>query len=240
MSSTGRSDFSVSIDGLAVPVRVTRHVRARRLKLRYDVIGGGLRLTMPWRGDLAAARRWTAEQEDWIHAQLTAAGSLRMVGPGSEIPFRGGHLRVDWHRDWPRTPQLVGDDLRLGGPVERVGPRVARWMALTALDRLDGASRAMADAASLKLLAVSVGDPRARWGSCTAAGALRYSWRLMMAPDFVVASVVAHEVAHLRHLNHSPAFHALARQLLGADPAPARAWLRTNGRALHHWRFDAV
>ena len=72
-----------------------------------------------------------------------------------------------------------------------------------------------------------------RWGSCSAAGAIRYSWRLILAPEFVRRATVAHEVAHLVHLNHGPDFHALVERLLGADPRPARAWLKREGAALH-------
>src|SRR3546814_5691061 len=80
---------------------------------------------------------------------------------------------------------------------------------------------------------VTVGDPRGRWGSCAASGAIRYSWRLILAPDHVRRATVAHEVAHRLHMDHGPAFHAAAARILGDDPAPARAWLRTHGAALH-------
>ena len=80
---------------------------------------------------------------------------------------------------------------------------------------------------------VSVADPKARWGSCASTGAIRYSWRLILAPDFVRRATVAHEVAHRVHMNHAPAFHALVAELLGEDPAPATAWLRQHGAQLH-------
>jgi predicted metal-dependent hydrolase len=80
---------------------------------------------------------------------------------------------------------------------------------------------------------VGVGDPLSRWGSCSSSGGIRYSWRLILAPDWVRRATVAHEVAHRVHMNHSPAFHALVADLLGADPKPARSWLRSNGPLLH-------
>ena len=84
---------------------------------------------------------------------------------------------------------------------------------------------------------VGVGDPRSRWGSCTHDGDLRYSWRLVMAPDHVRRATVAHEVAHLRHMDHSAAFHALVDDLHDGDVGAARAWLRREGRGLHRYRF---
>ncbi|WP_174298835.1 M48 family metallopeptidase, partial [Sphingomonas bacterium] len=80
---------------------------------------------------------------------------------------------------------------------------------------------------------VAIGDPRGRWGSCSAAGAVRYSWRLVCAPAPVRRQVAAHEVAHRVHMNHGPAFHALVERLYGADPEPARSWLREHGATLH-------
>ena len=80
---------------------------------------------------------------------------------------------------------------------------------------------------------VGIGDPLSRWGSCSSGGTIRYSWRLVMAPDFVRRATVAHEVAHLVHMNHGPVFHALVAELHGADPRPARLWLRREGAGLH-------
>jgi len=87
----------------------------------------------------------------------------------------------------------------------------------------------------VKVSKVGVGDPVSRWGSCSASGTIRYSWRLVLAPDFVRRATVAHEVAHRVHLNHGRDFHALVATLLGADPAPARAWLRREGAGLHRF-----
>ena len=82
---------------------------------------------------------------------------------------------------------------------------------------------------------VGVGDPLSRWGSCSSSGAIRYSWRLILAPDFVRRATVAHEVAHRVHMNHGPAFHALVETLFEADPKPARLWLRREGARLHRF-----
>lgn len=236
--STGPSDFAVHVAGRDVPVAVLRHPRARRLRLRYDADAGRLRLTMPPRGSLTSARAWVTEQQGWIAKQLVNAPVGMHVAPGILMPWRGRELRIDWHAAAPRTPMLDGDRLILGGPEGAIGRRVARWLAGTARAELAEASFALAQRAGLPLASISVGDPRSRWGSCSAAGRIRYSWRLLMMPDFVRQSVVAHEVAHLRHLDHSPRFHRLAETLLGADPAVARDWLRRNGAAIQRWRFD--
>ena len=72
---------------------------------------------------------------------------------------------------------------------------------------------------------VTVRDTKSRWGSCSAAGALSFSWRLILAPEPVLDYVVAHEVAHLVEMNHGPRFWRLVRAMI-ADPSAQRAWLR--------------
>ena len=62
---------------------------------------------------------------------------------------------------------------------------------------------------------------------------MRVNWRLAMAPDLIRRSVVAHEVAHLVHFDHSPAFHALLGDIYEGEIADADAWLRTEGRTLY-------
>lgn len=81
---------------------------------------------------------------------------------------------------------------------------------------------------------ITMRDPRTRWGSCSANGNLGFSWRLVLAPEFVLAYVVAHEVAHLKELNHGPRFWRLVERLIG-DPEPARRWLRAEGPDLHRY-----
>ncbi len=172
-------------------------------------------------------------KRSWIETELARLPVSRPIAPGSEIPFEGRMHRIDWCEGQPRAVRLDGNALRLGGPRETVESRIVRWMRSEALSRLDGETRAMADKAQVSVTRVTVGDPRSRWGSCSTTGAIRYSWRLVLAPVDVREATVAHEVAHRLHMNHSPAFHAAVRDLLGRDPSPEREWLRANGAALY-------
>jgi predicted metal-dependent hydrolase len=234
---TGPSDFAVRVADRDIPVAVLRHPNARRLRLRYDAKIGQLRLTMPPRGSMASARDWVAAQHGWIAQQLENAPEYPVVTTGTVMPYRGHDVTITWRADAPRMPAHQGDQLMIGGPQAAIGRRVARWIAAEARIALSDATTALAATADLPLSAVSVGDPRSRWGSCSASGRIRYSWRLMMMPDFVRDSVIAHEVAHLRHLDHSARFHRLAADLLGADPGVARVWLQRHGSAILRWQF---
>jgi len=133
------------------------------------------------------------------------------------------------------TPAQGRGDERLvcGGPLEGLSRRIETWLKRRALALLTEETAEFAAKAGVTVSRVAVADPKGRWGSCASTGAIRYSWRLICAPPFVRRSTVAHEVAHRLHMDHSPAFHAAYRHLLGDDPAPARAWLRRYGATLH-------
>jgi len=138
-----------------------------------------------------------------------------------------------WDRAAPRAVRIDGDLLRLGGPEETVAARVLRWLRAEAARVLQEETKAMAAKAGVEVTEVGIGDPKTRWGSCSATGAIRYSWRLILAPPTVREATVAHEVAHRLHMDHSPAFHAAVARLLGRKPDAERAWLRANGASLY-------
>lgn len=233
-------DFSVVVADRVLTVRVRRHHASRRYRLRYDQRSGELRLTLPLRQRIAPARQWVADQGAWIAQQIVARPvSGTMVAAGTRLPWDGGWLTIQWSPDHPRQPVIDADCLRLGGPTTAIAPRVRRWLQQVARREFGERSRTMAEAENLPLRSVSVGDPRSRWGSCSASGAIRYSWRLAMAPEFVRHAIVAHEVAHLAHMNHGPRFHALADQLGGAANAQSKAWLKAHGMMLHALNFDS-
>ena len=218
-------------------MRLVHHARSRRYKLIFDGARGELRLTLPRRANAARALKWANEQQDWLAAQVGKADAPVRVAPGVAVPLFGTGRRIEWSPDAPRAVRLVDDALVVGGPAETVGRRIERWLKAEALELMMRESLEIAGRAGLRVGRIAVGDPRSRWGSCTHDGDLRYSWRLVMAPDHVRRATVAHEVAHLRHMDHGPAFHALVAELHDGDVGAARAWLRREGRGLHRYRF---
>ncbi|PCD04520.1 metal-dependent hydrolase [Sphingomonas spermidinifaciens] len=217
------------IDG----IEVVRHPRARRMRLSVDPASGLVRLTLPPRGSKRDGLAWALTKSAWIEAQRARLPRALPFVPGAVIPFGDGELTLVWRAGAARTPVREDNRLVIGGPAERFGDRVERWLRREALRVLTEETLSVAGQANVSIERVAIGDPRARWGSCSAGGAIRYSWRLILAPDRVRRFVVAHEVAHRRHMNHGPAFHALERELLGADPRPAMTWLRRHGAGLH-------
>ncbi len=233
--STGQSEHALEIGGERLPLTVLRHARARRMRLRYDGTAGALRLTIPPRASLRTALDWARAQQDWIVAQRAKQLPCVPITDGATIPVEGIPVRVVWRPDAARAPVRDGDMLIVGGPAEQVGRRVVRWLRTRAVTLLTQETEALAARHGLPLSSVGIGDPRSRWGSCASSGAIRYSWRLILAPADVRLATVAHEVAHLVHMHHGPAFHALVRDISPSDPDAARAWLRREGAGLHRF-----
>ena len=222
----------LALAGMPWPVELRSHPRARRLRLALDEPRGLLRLTVPRRVSRSAALDWARQQSGWVEAQLARIEPAEPLADGATIPFDGGEIVLRWDAAAPRTPRLADGVLACGGPAERLGDRVARWLRDEARRRLVAETRALSIRSGIADAPVSVGDAATRWGSCSVSGAIRYNWRLILAPPAVRAYVVAHEVAHRVHMNHGAGFHALQAKLYDGDVAAARSELRRLGPRL--------
>jgi predicted metal-dependent hydrolase len=203
------------------------------MRLAVDPRDGAIRLTLPRRAALAPALKWAESQRTWIETALAKLPVAERMAPGSTIPFEGGTLTIAWDPAGSRTVRRDGERLLVGGPEEMVAARVLRWLRAEAARRLEAETRAVGARAGVTIGRVRVGDPRSRWGSCSASGDIAYSWRLILMPPEVREATVVHEVAHRLHMNHGPDFHAAVERLLGRVPKQERDWLKKNGAAMH-------
>lgn len=218
--------------GLPVPIDIRPMKSARRFRLRFDDVSGRLKLTCPARTSRRVALAWAADQSHWINTQIARAEPPEPFVPGAMIPIEGREVRLSWSADAPRTPRLDGDILHCGGPPEGLARRVEMFLKRIALETLSAEVEQLASMAGVTVAGVGIGDPATRWGSCSSARRIRFSWRLILAPPEVRRFVVAHEVAHLVHLNHGPDFKALEARLFGNGVAGARSALRRAGPRL--------
>ena len=224
---------TLSIAGEALPIHIRRLPHARRLTLRLAPDGSEIRITMPSYAREAEALAFARARADWLAVQRARLPTRVPLAPGAMLPFRGVPHRIEHQPALPRRPVPNEGAIRLGGGAESIEPRLKRWLlaearALFAADLADYAA-----AAGLSLPPLALSSARARWGSCSTTGIVRLNWRLVMAPDAVRRSVVAHEVAHLIHFDHSPRFHALLARLFEGDLTAANAWLKAEGRSLY-------
>jgi predicted metal-dependent hydrolase len=236
MSSSARSKELAVHPDLPVPVEIHPVRSARRLRLRFDERRGVLKLTCPVRTSRRSALAWAVEQRAWVDAQLADVLPAEPFAPGARIPIEGRETRLVWSPGEARIPRLADDELRCGGPESSFPRRVETLLKRCALDSLSRETAVVAAVAGVTPRSVSVGDANTRWGSCSAERRIRYSWRLILAPPAARRFVVAHEVAHLVHLDHSPRFKRLEERLFAefssGEVAAARALLRSVGPRL--------
>lgn len=218
--------------GRALPVKVRRSVRARRLAIRLLTVRAELELVLPRGVTLAAGLRFLRERRDWIERRAAGLPGPLAFEEGAEVPVLGELHRI---RHRPGMGFAIEEcEIRVPGDPAHLGRRVRDGLKARARVELSTAARPLAERLGKRITHIGVRDPRTRWGSCSASGRLGFSWRLVMAPAPVLHYVAAHEVAHLAEMNHGAAFWALVEQL---DPAyrPAREWLRRHGADLHRY-----
>lgn len=220
-----------------VRIRLRANPRAQRYLLRLPADRSGPVLTVPKGGNLARAEHFARQHIDWLLERLQDRPDHVAFSPGDTVPLRGedhvilptGKLRglVSLGRTDDGRPALM-----VPGAEDHIPRKVTSWLKEQA--RADITERAGLHAATIgkKITAISIRDTRSRWGSCASNGRLSFSWRLILAPPEILDYVAAHEVAHLKEMNHSARFWRLCQELAPQTPS-ARLWLKENGQQLH-------
>ena len=226
--------FALEIEGAAIPLRLRRNRRARRITLNIDLANDGAVVTLPLFTaeieGLDLARREAA----WIARRLAALPPRLAFADGTVVPFRGIPHRI---RHAPNARGCVWAEegaICVSGRAEHLARRVRDWLKHEARALLTVQALAKAARLGREVKRITVRDTRSLWGSCAPSGSISFCWRLIFAPDFVRDYVVAHEVAHLVEKNHGSRFWRLVGTLT-QDVAQARAWLKRNGEALHRF-----
>jgi predicted metal-dependent hydrolase len=224
-----------TIDGRRVPVKLIVNPRARHVSVRIDPTRREAIATAPSKRHLKHAAQFAAERAGWIAHELARLPQGVLLAPGACIPLRGRtHLLVCEHgRATPRVEP--GDPPRLivqAPDAALFESRLVRFLKDEARRDLIDRAATHAVALGVKPLRLQVKELRSRWGSCSTDGVLAFSWRLILAPPYVLDYLAAHEVAHLREMNHSRRFWAHVRRCL-PDFERGRQWLHEHGCALH-------
>lgn len=230
--------IAIAHEGRTFPVAIRRRTGARRLTLR--VSGPDLiTLTAPPHASLASLERFATAQAGWIALRLARLPRPIVFEPGALVPIRGVPHRIVL-RDGARGPVRLERDaagtplLSVAGDPATLPGRLRRHLAAEAGRDLREAVGRHAAALGAKAGRVAIRDTRSRWGSCSSTGTLSFSWRLVMAPPLVLNYLAAHEVAHLREMNHSQRFWRLVRTICPATDE-AEIWLKRHGGDLHRY-----
>lgn len=233
MSQAGE-DIVVRLEHQDLPVHLLTNVRARRLTLRTDPVSGRVVLVKPRRVSRAAAIAFAIDKAAWIVDRLAELLPPIPFADGATVPF------LDEPHVIRHVPSAGCGVCRQDGAIYVPGcsahlpQRVRDWFKEEARRVISPLAHDLARRLGRKVTSISVRDPKSRWGSCSQEGRLSFSWRLVMAPDHVLHYVVAHEVAHLRQLNHSDRFWQTVDYLTEQRSA-AKRWIKLNGAELHRY-----
>jgi predicted metal-dependent hydrolase len=217
----------------SIDVIVRRSPRAKRLSLRVSRLDGRVTLTLPTGVSDLEGQEFLRSRSDWVEKALGDALLPIPVGLGAQMLVEGECLEV--REGDRRSPYREGAALYV--PSLAVSRTLKRWMIEMAYSRAREAVRRYEAQIGRQHKRLTLRDTRSRWGSCSSSGSIMLSWRLIMAPPEVFDYVVAHEVAHLKEMNHGAAFWATVADLM-PDYSRPRLWLRKRGHELHRYRFD--
>jgi len=230
-----------AVAGRELPLRIVTNDRARRLTLRIEAGGKGLRVTVPPGLARSEVERFLDRHTGWLEERLKKLPSRPQVRPGIKIPLRGVPHRIvhEPGRRGTVIPEMRDGErvLVVCGDRRHLPRRLADFLKRECRREIEALVAKHTATIGRQAKAIRFRDTTSRWGSCTSEGNLSFSWRIMMAPPLVIDYLVAHEVAHLKEMNHGPKFWALCKQL-APETDRCKAWLKRNGNALQAIAFE--
>lgn len=219
-----------------VQVRVMPLARVRKATLRYDMKNQEFKIRVPLHYKKAAVEGFLREAQEWMEKQILQAPQLVPIYKCRKVSVMGNEVELKYYAS-RRTSFLMTDDkLHIMGPTPNFGPVLEKWFKQMILEYFQVKSNHYSVLLGVKVKKVGIREARTRWGSCSAHGSLSYNWRLIFAPKEVIDYVIAHEVAHLKEMNHSLKFWRLVAQL-HPKSQEARHWLKKNGSELFTLQF---
>ncbi|OLP54030.1 hypothetical protein BJF92_09845 [Rhizobium rhizosphaerae] len=231
----------VEVDGRVLPLTINPSLRATRLTLRIEPGGRALKLTVPKGLPQREVDAFIERHRGWLASKLARFSGESELVEGGTIPLRGVVHRIERSGRLRGLPEVlvINEEpvLRLSGEPEHLRRRLVEFLKKEARLDLERLVAVHAGRMGGTVKSLTLKDTRSRWGSCTSEGALSFSWRIVMAPPHVIDYLAAHEVAHLREMNHGPQFWALC-EMLCPRTAEARHWLKRNGSMLHAIDFS--
>jgi predicted metal-dependent hydrolase len=254
------------VPSVGCTVELRRSPRAKRFSLKVSHTERAAILTLPNRGRVEDANAFLARHADWLRKQLERLPEPVPFVDGAIVPLRGELHRIRfagpqryspivWQErdaesasftknslaDWRNLSCLRFDapipSLHVSGDKEHAARRFHDWLRAEVRKDISESVEKYAKTIETGYRRIAIRDQATRWGSCSTSGTLSFSWRLIFAPPFVLDYVAAHEVAHLREMNHGPRFWRLMRDAVPGMQR-ARIWLKTYGAELHRFGSD--
>ncbi|MGE0735646.1 MAG: M48 family metallopeptidase [Alphaproteobacteria bacterium] len=230
------TDQALLVDDREIALTVRYSARARYYSLSVDNASGRVVLVVPRRASLKQGLKFAAEKAVWVQNRLALMPARVPFAAGSEIPLFGLPRRIEAvpKIDGGGVVRITDTHIWVKSHDEHLARRLSDWLRREAKRVLGPEARAKAELAGRRVTAIGIRDQRTRWGSCASSGRMSFSWRLLLAPEWVRDYVVAHEVAHLVEMNHSARFWRVVERLT-PHTKEGRAWLRRHGESLHRY-----
>ena len=232
---------TLNVGARSIPLTIKENRRATRITLRIEPGGRALALTVPAGLRKPEIDDFLDRHQGWLLTKLAKFSTENEIRPGGRISLRGVAHRLE-HTGSLRgiTEPVVVDGepvLKVSGLEDHMGRRLSAFLKKEARKDLEILVARHAAAIRKPVKSLSMKDTRSRWGSCSWDGNLSFSWRIVMAPPVVIDYLAAHEVAHLKEMNHGPKFWALCKELC-PRMEEARKWLKQHGSQLHAIDFE--
>ena len=207
-------------------IRVKRVKGAKNMRLKIGQDGQPV-LTLPYWVPKVAGLLWAKKQQAWIQKNTFTPQRFHS---GQKILFLGQEIIIQ-HSNQKMPTHIEGDTLWVGGEENFLPRRVADFIKKEFLPFVHQKAIEKEKVLGVKHARLTLRDTSSRWGSCSSNGTLSFCWRLAMTPEFVIDYLVAHEIAHLKHMNHSPSFWKTVA-VLTPHAYQAKKWLKENARDL--------
>ena len=220
-----------------VKVAVRKVRNATRLSLRVSSVNESVTLTAPVNTNQDVLLRFLESKENWLKENLIKISNKKVdVDIGGVIPIFGTkkHIKICSES---LNVKIVGNSIRIPTTVSKPGLVVENYLKKLAKEEITGIANYYCSKLGVSYASIKLRDTRSRWGSCSSNSNLMFSWRIIMAPRNVIRYLVAHEVTHLKHFNHSREFWFEVRSIYGSYENEHN-WLRTEGKNLHFYEFN--
>jgi predicted metal-dependent hydrolase len=215
-------------------LRLRMSKKAKRIALRLDNKSNHIHLVVPHRTSLFKAYNFAKKHENWINEKYNELPTPIPFIDGNELPIMGQPITLDIFscNTLKRTDIVLKNNiLSVKSNKENPSPRITRFLRQKAKTHLSELAHKKADIIQKEIKDIKIKDTKSRWGSCSPDNVLSFSWRIIFAPYEAFDYLVAHEVAHLTHKNHSRSFWSLCEEL-SEDYLKGKKWIRNEGHTL--------
>ncbi len=210
-------------------------INSRRITLRISALDGKITMTGPSHLDFEEFKNFAESKKSWLRSKKGSFEPLIFVSNGIKIPILGTETKVLSGK--VQKPKKIANILYVNKKLP-VSKQVKNYLTEICGVHLKNICNEFAKRLGSKFYKISLRDTRSRWGSCSNEANLMFSWRLVMAPEDILTYVAAHEVAHLKHMNHSKEFWETLEFLFGPYEKQ-KIWLKQNGPSLHRYKFES-